>query len=93
MRYWKPLIGALALAMQVPAFAAGMHVDIYRNPNFEDLIPAEYIKRVIDEGRPIKGLSVPGMPVGAPGMPGDKKGPINVYYLDASASPRVFATF
>ncbi len=144
MRYWKPLIMTLAVASQMPAFAADIPVKIYRNPNcgccevyarylksngfdvelinitdatsvhqkyavpralegchtavigsyvFEGLIPAEYIKRVIGEKRPMKGLSVPGMPVGAPGMPGSKKGPINVYYLDATSSPRIFATF
>lgn len=144
MRHWKPLILALALAAQMPAFAANTPVKVYRNPNcgccdvyarylesngfdvelidtfnpapihqkyavperlegchtavigsyvFEGLIPAEYIKRVVGEHLPMKGLSVPGMPVGAPGMPGAKKAPINVYYLDASSSPRIFATF
>ncbi len=73
----------------------GCHTAIIGNYVFEGLIPAEYIKRVLDEKKPIKGLSVPGMPVGAPGMPGAKKGPINVYYLDAASSPlpRIFATF
>lgn len=144
MRYWKPLLITLALAIQVPAFAANIPVQIYRNPScgccdlyarylgangfavqlidttdaasihrkyavpealegchtaiiqgyvFEGLIPAEYIKRVLAEHRPIKGLSVSGMPVGAPGMPGTKRGPINVYVISASSSPQVFATF
>jgi hypothetical protein len=33
------------------------------------------------------------MPVGAPGMSGTNKGPINVYVLGASSSPQVFASF
>ncbi|HEX9277565.1 MAG TPA: DUF411 domain-containing protein [Casimicrobiaceae bacterium] len=41
----------------------------------------------------IKGLSVPGMPVGAPGMPGAKSGAIAVYQLDASSARKVFASF
>ena len=53
---------------------------------FEGLIPAEHIKTVLEKRSPIKGLSVPG-------MPGDKKGPIEVYYMDAAAKPKVFATF
>lgn len=77
----------------VPERLEGCHTAIIGGYVFEGLVPAEYIKRVIDERRPIKGLSVPGMPVGAPGMPGAKQAPINVYYLDAMSSPRVFATF
>lgn len=144
MHYWKPLAIALALSLQIPAYAANAPITTYRNPNcgccdvyarylekngfdvelvdtldaasihrkynvpdalegchtavirdyvFEGLIPAEYIKRVVDEHRPINGLSVPGMPVGAPGMPGTKKAPIKVYYLGPGASPQIFATF
>ena len=79
----------------VPASLEGCHTAIIGNYIFEGLVPAEYIKQVLDQHKPIKGLAVPGMPVGAPGMPGAKKAPINVYYLDAasSPSPRVFAIF
>ena len=72
----------------VPPPLEGCHTAVIGDYVFEGLIPAEYLKRVLDEKRPIKGLSVPGMPIGAPGLPGAKKGPINVYYLDASATPR-----
>ena len=79
----------------IPPRLEGCHTAIIGNYVFEGLVPAEYIKQVLDGHQPIKGLSVPGMPIGAPGMPGAKKGPINVYYLDAasSPSPRIFATF
>jgi hypothetical protein len=135
---------ALVLALPIPARAAGIPIEIHRNPNcgccdvyarylegegfavtlvdtfgaaaihekhgvperlegchtalaggyvFEGLIPAEYVKQVLHERRPVKGLSVPGMPVGAPGMPGPKRGPIHVYYLEDTSSPKVMATF
>lgn len=77
----------------VPERLEGCHTAVVGNYVFEGLIPAEYVKRVLDEHRPVKGLSVPGMPVGAPGMPGSKNGPIHVFYLDTSSSSRVFATF
>jgi hypothetical protein len=77
----------------VPERLEGCHTAIVGNYVFEGLIPAEYVKRAISENRPIRGLSVPGMPVGAPGMPGTARGPIHVYYLEDSTSPRVFATF
>lgn len=77
----------------VPRHLEGCHTAVIGNYVFEGLIPAEDIKRVLNERLAIKGLSVPGMPVGAPGMPGAKQAPINVYYLDAASSPRIFATF
>lgn len=77
----------------VPERLAGCHTALIEGYVFEGLIPAKYIKRVLNEHRPIKGLSVPGMPTGAPGMPGNRQGPINVYVLDRSPSPHVFGSF
>lgn len=77
----------------VPQRLEGCHTAVAGGYVFEGLVPAQYIAQVIAEHRPIKGLSVPGMPVGAPGMPGAKSGPINVYYLDGSSSPKIFASF
>lgn len=77
----------------VPAQLEGCHTAVIGKYVFEGLIPAENIKQVISEHKPIKGLSVPGMPFGAPGMPGNKNGLIHVYYLEASFTPRVFSSF
>lgn len=77
----------------VPEKLEGCHTALIGRYVFEGLIPAENIQRVLNEHRPIKGLSVPGMPSGAPGMPGAKSGPIHVYYLDPSSPPKVFASF
>ncbi len=78
---------------EIPAGLEGCHTAVIGNYVFEGLIPAEYIRQVINRRLPVRGLSVPGMPVGAPGMPGAKKGPINVYALDSTSPPRIFATF
>lgn len=67
-------------------FVAGPYV-------FEGLIPVEYVKQVLSERRMYKGLALPGMPTGAPGMPGAKRGPLQVYYLSSAPAPKVFATF
>lgn len=77
----------------VPSHLEGCHTAIIGNYVFEGLIPADQIKRVLNEQLRIKGLSVPGMPVGAPGMPGDKRGPIYVYSLEPASPPKVFASF
>lgn len=77
----------------VPEKLEGCHTAIVEGYVVEGLIPAQYVQQMLKEHRPIKGLALPGMPVGAPGMPGAKKKPLNVYLLDASTPPKVFATF
>lgn len=77
----------------VPEKLEGCHTAVIDGYVFEGLIPVEYIKQVVNERRPIKGLSLPGMPVGVPGMPGARQGPLQIYYLDAASTPRVFANF
>ena len=42
---------------------------------------------------PIKGLSLPGMPMGAPGMTGIKSAPLPVYYLSSGSDLRVFRNY
>lgn len=77
----------------VPEKLEGCHTAVIDGYVFEGLIPADSVKRILKERPPVKGLSVPGMPVGAPGMPGNKRGPIHVYYLDSSPTPKIFARF
>jgi hypothetical protein len=77
----------------IPERLEGCHTALIKGYVFEGLVPAEYVMTVVEEGRPVRGLSVPGMPTGAPGMEGNKKQPINVYYLQSSPTPQVFATF
>ena len=77
----------------VPSHLEGCHTAVIGDYVFEGLIPAEQIKRVLNDKLQIKGLSVPGMPVGAPGMPGNKSGPIYVYTLESVSPPKVFASF
>lgn len=77
----------------VPEKLEGCHTALIKGYVFEGLVPAKYVKSIVESGKPVKGLSVPGMPVGAPGMEGNKKQPINVYYIESSSKPKVFATF
>ena len=76
----------------VPQKLEGCHTAIVEGYVVEGLVPAQFVQRMLREHRPIKGVALPGMPVGAPGMPGEKAKPLNVYTLDAS-SPRIYATF
>ena len=77
----------------VPEKLEGCHTAIINGYVFEGLIPAEYVKRVLTERKPIKGIALPGMPVGAPGMPGNKRGPLTIYHISGQATPAVYASF
>ena len=54
-------------------------------------IPMEVIDRLLTEKPKIVGITLPGMPVGTPGMPGDKAGPLDIYEI-GSSPPKVYAT-
>jgi hypothetical protein len=77
----------------VPEKLAGCHTAIVNGYVVEGLVPAEFVKRLLKERSPAKGIALPGMPVGAPGMPGEKRAPLNVYYLGQGATPKVFGSF
>ena len=61
---------------------------------FEGHIPSKYIKQFLEEQVPNAiGLSVPGMPLGSPGMEfGDRKMVYDVLILFKDGSSKVFAT-
>jgi len=82
---------ALKKKYGVPETLEGCHTAVVGRYVFEGLLPAELIRRVLSEGRPIKGIALPGMPTGAPGMPGRKAKPLDVYYI--SDTPARFASF
>ena len=54
-------------------------------------IPIEVINRLLSEKPQITGITLPGMPEGTPGMPGNKPGPLEIYEIGKS-SPKVYAT-
>lgn len=57
----------------------------------EGHVPADLIRRMIEERPEIRGLAVPGMPVGSPGMEvGDRKDPYDVLALLAGGSVVVY---
>ena len=54
-------------------------------------IPIEVINRLLSEEPQIVGITLPGMPEGTPGMPGNKPGPLDIYEI-GSSPPKVYAT-
>jgi hypothetical protein len=56
----------------------------------EGHVPASVIDRLLKERPAIRGISLPGMPDGSPGMTGEKKEPFVIYEL--SKKGQVYAT-
>lgn len=56
----------------------------------EGHVPAGDLKRLLSERLPVRGLAVPGMPIGAPGMEVGPPEPYSTIAFDAKGS-RVFA--
>lgn len=57
----------------------------------EGHVPADLVKRMLDEKPDIRGLAVPGMPMGSPGMEGPRKDPYNVIAIGNDGRLEVFA--
>lgn len=73
----------------------GCHTTEIGSYVFEGHIPVASIDKVLEEQPFINGLSVPGMPLGSPGMSGEKQEPLEVYTLafQPTDSPAVYATY
>ncbi|MBT4527160.1 MAG: hypothetical protein HOC24_11460 [Deltaproteobacteria bacterium] len=57
----------------------------------EGHIPAADIKRLLKLKLDVKGLAVPGMPMGSPGMEGNYKDKYKVYSIDRDGTVKIFA--
>ena len=59
----------------------------------EGHVPAKDIKRLLKEKPDIKGLSVPGMPMGSPGMEGHRKDKYNVVAIDKNNKHSIYSSY
>jgi hypothetical protein len=75
----------------VPQELEGCHTIVIGGYVVEGHVPASIIGKLLKERPAVRGISLPGMPDGSPGMSGTKKEPFVVYELSAG-SGKVFAT-
>jgi hypothetical protein len=75
----------------VPERFAGCHMAMVDGYIVEGHVPPSVVKKLIAERPAIKGVSLPGMPNGSPGMGGAKEGPFQILAIEDDA-PRVYAT-
>ena len=75
----------------VPAPLQGCHTTVVGGYVVEGHVPAAAIERLLAEKPAIRGVSLPGMPEGSPGMAGAKKAPFTIFAITEDGSRRVFA--
>jgi hypothetical protein len=65
----------------IPLEMQSCHTTILGKYFIEGHVPIEAINKLLKEKPDIDGISLPGMPIGTPGMPGEKEEPYIIYQL------------
>ena len=65
----------------IPVEMRSCHTTIMGKYFIEGHVPIEAINKLLKEQPDIDGIALPGMPIGTPGMPGDKDEPFVIYQL------------
>lgn len=65
----------------MPDALGSCHTAIVQGYAIEGHVPAQEIKRLLAEKRKVKGLAVPSMPLGSPGMEGKRNDPYDVFLV------------
>jgi hypothetical protein len=89
--FLTPDIETVKQKYNVPDNLSSCHTAIVNGYVIEGHVPANDIKRLLQEKPNVVGLSVPQMPVGTPGMEiGNQKDPFTVFAFDGQNSVAVF---
>lgn len=77
----------------VPGPLAGCHTTLIGGYVVEGHVPVQTMQRMLRERSDIRGISLPGMPLGSPGMTGRKQEPFKIYEIAMrpTGEPRVYA--
>lgn len=84
-------LSAIAKESGVPPLLSACHTAKVEGYVIEGHVSAQVISKLVQERPNIRGLSVPGMPPGSPGMGGTPTGPIDVYAFGDSGSVSLYA--
>jgi hypothetical protein len=77
----------------VPASMASCHTSLVGGYAIEGHVPADVVQQLLTERPKVKGIVVPGMPVGSPGMEqGPTKQRYSVFTFDAAGQTSLYAT-
>ncbi|MCD2516757.1 DUF411 domain-containing protein [Massilia sp. G4R7] len=74
----------------IPNELGSCHTAMVQGYAIEGHVPASEIKRLLAEKPKAKGMAVPAMPLGSPGMEGPRKDPFDVLLVQANGKTKVF---
>ncbi|MGH8507312.1 MAG: DUF411 domain-containing protein [Gammaproteobacteria bacterium] len=74
----------------VPGHLASCHTSIVGGYVVEGHVPADAVKRLLSERPKVTGIAVPGMPMGSPGMEGDRKDSYEIMSFDPGGEAKVY---
>jgi hypothetical protein len=86
-------LAAIGHKAGIPPDLQGCHTTFIAGYAVDGLVPIAAVQKLLKDRPPLKGITLPGMPPGAPGMTGTKKGKLTVFAISKEGSPSVFMTF
>ena len=86
-------LGPIRRQLGVPEALAGCHTAVLGTWLIEGHVPAAAIDRLLTERPQVRGLAVPGMPMGSPGMPSGTPATYEVIAFTAEGAAKVFMRF
>ena len=87
-----PDVRPIKIENEVPPRLGSCHTALVDGYVIEGHVPASDIQRMLSEGPDIRGLAVPGMPIGSPGMEGPNARGYDVYAFDRRGDANVYST-
>lgn len=88
---------AMRQRLKIPMALGSCHTAVIGRYAIEGHVPARDVQRLLKEKPDAIGLTVPGMPVGSPGMDGPeyggRKDPYDVLLIAMDGSTRVFSSY
>lgn len=78
--------------VNIPEKLEGCHTMFVDKYVVDGHVPFKTLDKLLTERPDIRGISLPGMPQGSPGMSGAKTAPFTIYEISNDAEPRVYAT-
>lgn len=85
--------GAYRARFGIPHTLGSCHTAVVEGYAIEGHVPAREIRRLLAERPKARGLAVPGMPAGSPGMEGNRSVPYDVLLILPDGSLRVYARY
>ena len=76
----------------IPPDLQGCHTAFIENYVVDGHVPVEVINKLLANRPAIKGITLPGMPQGSPGMSGEKTGPFTIYAVGQDGKASTYMT-